>query len=56
MKRLHITAIAAAALLCAASAPAQGPPPIQPVMMKQLKPYIDLWKESRVTEAAAAVV
>jgi 3-deoxy-7-phosphoheptulonate synthase len=25
-------------------------------MMKQLKPYIDLWKESRVTEAAAAVV
>src|SRR5947207_12315332 len=41
MKRLHITAIAAAALLCAASAPAQGPPPIQPVMMKQLKP--DVW-------------
>lgn len=41
MKRLHTTAIAAAALLCAASAPAQGPPPIQPVMMKQLKP--DVW-------------
>ena len=38
MKRLHITAIAAAALLCAASAPAQAPPPIT---MKQLKP--DVW-------------
>src|SRR5678809_810474 len=42
MKRLHTTAIAAAALLCAASAAfAQAPPAIQPVMMKQLKP--DVW-------------
>ena len=41
MKIFRITSVAAAALLCAASAPAQGPPPIQPVMMKQLKP--DVW-------------
>jgi hypothetical protein len=24
-------------------------------MMRSLRPYIDLWKESRVTETAAAV-
>jgi len=39
MHRLHITTLAAAALLCGATAFAQAP--IQPVMMKQLKP--DVW-------------
>src|SRR5437016_4412470 len=39
MKRLHITPLAATALLCAVTAFAQAP--IQPVMMKQLKP--DVW-------------
>ena len=39
MKRLHKTALSAAALLCTVSVYAQAP--IQPVMMKQLKP--DVW-------------
>ena len=39
MKRSHIPLLSAAILLCAASVFAQAP--IQPVMMKQLKP--DVW-------------
>jgi len=39
MKRFHLISLAAGALMCAASAFAQAP--IQPVMMKQLKP--DVW-------------
>jgi cyclase len=41
MKSLHITVLAAVAVLSAVSAFAQAPPAIQPVMMKQLKP--DVW-------------
>src|SRR5689334_3468197 len=40
MKRFHLTSLAVGVLMCAASAFAQAPP-IQPVMMKQLKP--DVW-------------
>src|SRR5580765_3075146 len=41
VKILRIGLAAAFGGALAASAPAQGPPPIQPVMMKQLKP--DVW-------------
>jgi len=41
MKRLNISVLVAAAVVSAASALAQQPPAIQPVMMKQLKP--DVW-------------
>jgi glyoxylase-like metal-dependent hydrolase (beta-lactamase superfamily II) len=41
MKTLHITALAAAAVLSSAPVLAQAPPAIQPVMMKQLRP--DVW-------------
>src|SRR5436309_8742181 len=39
MKRFHLTSLAVSALMCAASAFAQAPP-IQPVMMKQIKPNV----------------
>src|SRR5258707_7633695 len=41
MNRVLSIAAALSVALCATSALAQGPPPIQPVMMKQLKP--DVW-------------
>jgi glyoxylase-like metal-dependent hydrolase (beta-lactamase superfamily II) len=41
MKNLHLSVLAAAAVVSAASAFAQAPAAIQPVMMKQLKP--DVW-------------
>jgi glyoxylase-like metal-dependent hydrolase (beta-lactamase superfamily II) len=41
MKNLHLSVLAAAAVVSAASAFAQAPPAIQPVMMKQLRP--DVW-------------
>src|SRR5262245_35647562 len=41
MKTVNISVLAAAAVVSAASAFAQQPPVIQPVMMKQLKP--DVW-------------
>ena len=41
MNRAHVIAAAAGVALLAAPAVAQGPPPQQPVMMKQLKP--DVW-------------
>src|SRR5262245_26391100 len=41
MKKVNISVLAAAAIMSAASAFAQQPPAIQPVMMKQLKP--DVW-------------
>src|SRR5882672_9848033 len=41
MNRVLSIAAALSVALCATSALAQGPPPLQPVMMKQLKP--DVW-------------
>src|SRR5258705_3453426 len=41
MNRVLSIAAALSGALCATSAVAQGPPPLQPVMMKQLKP--DVW-------------